>query len=131
MLYLYKILGIGVMKVKVLVTQSCPSLHSSMDCSFPGSSVHEIIQARILEWLPFPSPGDLPDPGIEPGSPAFVIRSISKCCLTFSHHEENIIFCHLTKDHLYLPLSILKATNLHKHEIATGILLSPYILFFN
>ena len=29
-----------------------------------------ILQARILEWLPFPSPGDLPDPGIEPGCPA-------------------------------------------------------------
>ena len=33
-----------------------------------GSSVHEILQARILQWVPFPSPGDLPDPGIEPGS---------------------------------------------------------------
>ena len=42
-----------------------------MDCNLPGSSVHGIFQARILEWLPFPSPGDLPDPGIEPGSPAF------------------------------------------------------------
>ena len=30
----------------------------------PGFSVHGISQARILEWLPFPSPGDLPDPGI-------------------------------------------------------------------
>ena len=42
-----------------------------MDCSLPCSSVHKILQARVLEWLPFPSPGDLPDPGIEPGSPAF------------------------------------------------------------
>ena len=58
------------MKVKVLVTQSCPSLHNSMNCNLPGSSVHEIIQAGILEWLPFPSPGDLPDPGIKPWSPA-------------------------------------------------------------
>ena len=41
-----------------------------MDCSPPGSSVHGILQARILEWLPFPSPGDLPDPGIVPVSPA-------------------------------------------------------------
>ena len=41
-----------------------------MDCSPPGSSVNGILQARILEWLPFPSPGDLPDPGIEPTSPA-------------------------------------------------------------
>ena len=32
----------------------------------PGFSVHRISQARILEWVPFPSPGDVPDPGIEP-----------------------------------------------------------------
>ena len=36
-----------------------------MDCSLPGSSVHGILQARILEWLPFPPPGDLPDSGIK------------------------------------------------------------------
>ena len=40
-----------------------------MGCSWPGSSVHEILQARILEWVARP-PGDLPDPGIEPASPA-------------------------------------------------------------
>jgi len=37
-----------------------------MDCSPPGPSVYEISQARILEWVAFPSPGDLPDPGMEP-----------------------------------------------------------------
>ena len=37
-----------------------------MDCSSPGSSVHEIFQARILGGLPFPPPGDLPNPGIKP-----------------------------------------------------------------
>ena len=31
---------------------------------------HGILQARVLEWVAFPSPGDLPDPGIGPGSPA-------------------------------------------------------------
>ena len=36
-------------KVKVLVTQSCPTLCNPMDCSWPGSSVHGILQARILE----------------------------------------------------------------------------------
>ena len=36
-----------------------------MDCSPPGSSIHGISQARILEGLPFPSPGNLPDLGIE------------------------------------------------------------------
>ena len=40
-----------------------------MDCSLPGSSVHGIFQAKVLEWLPFPSPGDLPNSGVEPGSP--------------------------------------------------------------
>ena len=34
----------------------------------PGSSVHGIFQARILEWIALSSPGDLPDPGIEPTS---------------------------------------------------------------
>ena len=34
-----------------------------------GSSVHGIFQARALEWLPFPPPGLLPDPGIKPESP--------------------------------------------------------------
>ena len=40
-----------------------------MDCSLPGSSVRAILQARIVEWLPFPSPVDFPDPGIEPPYP--------------------------------------------------------------
>ena len=41
-----------------------------MDRNLPGSSVHGIFQARVLEWVANPSPGDLPDPAIELGSPA-------------------------------------------------------------
>ena len=52
------------------VTQSCPTLSDPMDCSPPGFSLHGIFQARISSGLPFPSPGDLPDPGIEPRSPS-------------------------------------------------------------
>ena len=48
--------------------QSCLTLFNSMDCSLPGSSVHGTFQARILEWLPFPPPGDLLNPGIKPAS---------------------------------------------------------------
>ena len=33
------------------VAQLCPTLCNCMDCSLPGSSVHEIFQARILEWV--------------------------------------------------------------------------------
>ena len=32
------------------VAQSCPTLSDSMDCSLPGSSIHGIFQARVLEW---------------------------------------------------------------------------------
>ena len=32
------------------VTQSCPTLSGPMDCSLPGSSIHGIFQARVLEW---------------------------------------------------------------------------------
>ena len=38
-------------RLKVLVTQLCPTLCDPMDCSPPGSSVHGISQARILEWV--------------------------------------------------------------------------------
>ena len=40
-----------------------------MVCSSPDSSVHEIYQGGILEWVAFPPPGDLTDPGTEPRSP--------------------------------------------------------------
>ena len=48
-----------------LKPQLCPTLCNPMDCSSPGSFVHEILQARILEWVSFPSPEDLPNPGQE------------------------------------------------------------------
>ena len=35
------------------VAQSCPTLSDPMDCSLPGSSVHGIFQARVLEWVAF------------------------------------------------------------------------------
>ena len=56
-------------KVKVLVAQWCPTLCDPMDCNPPGSSVY----GRQEYWsgLPFPSPGNLPEPGIEAGSPLF------------------------------------------------------------
>ena len=38
-------------KVKSEVTQSCPTLSDPMDCSLPGSSIHGIFQARVLEWV--------------------------------------------------------------------------------
>ena len=42
------------LKVKVLVAQSCSTLCVTMDCSPPGSSVHGILQARLVEWVAMP-----------------------------------------------------------------------------
>ena len=47
-----------------------------MDYSPAGSSVHGILQARILEWLPSSPPGDFTNPGIEPRSPALQVNSL-------------------------------------------------------
>ena len=46
------------------------------DCSLPGSSVQGILQVRILQWVTFPSPADLPNPGMEPMSPALQVDSL-------------------------------------------------------
>ena len=53
-----------------VIAKSCLTLCHLMDCSLPGSSVHGIFQARILDWLPFPSPGDLPNSGVQSMSSA-------------------------------------------------------------
>ena len=45
-------------------------------CSLPGSSVHGVLQARMLEWIAVPIPGDHPDPGIGPGSPTLQADSL-------------------------------------------------------
>ena len=57
--------------VTVKVAQLCPTLCDPMDCI-----VHGILQARILEWVAFPSPGDLPNPGIKPRSSALQADSL-------------------------------------------------------
>ena len=54
-LYTYFLLNSWLpLKMKVLVAQSCPTLCGSMDQSPPDSSVHGILQARILEWVAIP-----------------------------------------------------------------------------
>ena len=57
------------------VAQSCLIPSDPMDCNPGGSSVHEISQARILEWLANPIPGDLSDPGSKPRSPVFPVSA--------------------------------------------------------
>ena len=63
-------------RVLAKLLQSCLTLCDPMDCGPSGSFVHGILQARILEWVASPSPGDLSDPGIEPGSLALQADSL-------------------------------------------------------
>ena len=60
------------MKVKSQskITQSCPTLSDLMDCNPPGSSVHGIFQARVVEW----------------GAIAFSIKDFSENLLILSHY---------------------------------------------
>ena len=54
----------------MLVPQLCQILCDPLDCSLPGSSVHAILQTKILEWVTISFSRDLPHPGNEPRSPA-------------------------------------------------------------
>ena len=60
----------------VLASQLCPTLCDPIDCNPLGSSVHGILQARILEWVAMTSSRDLPNRGIEPRSPALQADSL-------------------------------------------------------
>ena len=62
--------------VKMKVTQLRWTLCDPMDCRPPGSSVHGILQARILEWVAISFFGDLPNPGINSESPALQSDSL-------------------------------------------------------
>ena len=61
-----------------LVVQSYPALCNPLNCSPPISSVHGILQTRILEWVAMPSSrgSSQPNPGIEPRSPSLQVDSL-------------------------------------------------------
>ena len=85
--------------VYCLVTESCPTLLRPMYCTSPGSSVHGVSQARALDGLPFPSPGDLPDAGIKPVSPALAGGLIT----TEPPGKPKVyVFLYYTHTHIYL-----------------------------
>ena len=52
----------------MLSLKLCLTLWDPMDCSLPGSSLHQVLQERTLEWVAMPSSWILPDPGIKPKS---------------------------------------------------------------
>ena len=69
--HLFQVLQIAAGKLVGVLTQPCLTLCDPMDCSPPGSTVQGISRQEYWSGLPLPSPGVLPDPGIEHTSPAF------------------------------------------------------------
>ena len=62
--------------VVVLIAQLCPILCNPVDYSWPGSSVHGTLQARILEWVAIPCSRGSSDPGTEPRFPTLQVDSL-------------------------------------------------------
>ena len=89
---------------EVLVTQSCPTLCNAMDCRPLGSSVHGVSQARYWSGLPFPSPGDLSDPGIciscIAGRFFYIIVYISYIVYVYTHTHTH------TRTHIYIYIYV-------------------------
>ena len=72
------------------VAQSCLTLCDPMDCSLPGSPSVGFSRQEYWSGLPFPSPGDLPNSGMESGSPALQTDALAskppgKPCFPTSH----------------------------------------------
>ena len=97
-------MGVGQGPVHALL---CLTLCDPVDCSSPGSSVHGVVQPRILQWLLFPTPRNLPNPGVELvslASPALAGRF-------FIIGATSIRYCYITISYLYIILSKFKVNN--------------------
>ena len=66
-----------------------------MDCILPGFSVHEILQARILEWGAKPSSRGLSDLGMEPMPPVSPALQADSLSLATEETQYTILFTHL------------------------------------
>ena len=89
----------------MLVVWSCPTLCDPMDSSLPGSSVHGILQARILNWVAIPLSKGSPDPEIEPRSPLLQADSLSSEPLGKPVSKPNS--CYLLKEKEALPFYLI------------------------
>ena len=75
-LWLHKVTKCSDLTRHLLVAQQCPTLSNPMGYSPPGSYVHGILQARILEWVAIPFSRETSQPGIEPSSPTLQADSL-------------------------------------------------------
>ena len=82
-------------KMLFLVTKLCPTLCNSIYCSPPSPLSMGFPRQEYPNGLPFPSSGDLPDPGIESASPAWQVDSLPLShlgsALTLDSYSKNCI----------------------------------------
>ena len=92
MLLLVRDTGVFSICVHAKLIHSCPTQQPYGLCSLPGSSVRGILQARILEWVAMPPPGDLPDSGIKTISltPSALAREFFTTSATWEAHLQYI-----------------------------------------
>ena len=89
-------------RVKVLVAQLCLTLFDPMDCSLPGSSIHGILQGRILEWVAIPS-----SRGSSPPRDWIPVSCIGRWILYhLSHWEVQYTGLQLLSKNSHLPLKL-------------------------
>ena len=108
-----------------VVTQSCLTLNTRMDCGPPGSSLHGVLQARILEWVTISFSRDLPIPGIEPKSlrsPALAGRFFSTSATNPfpQEHRENKPQQHSSQRRQWQPTPVLLPGKSHGRRSLVG-----------
>ena len=95
-----------------------------MDCSPLGSSVHGILQARILDWVAIPFSRGLPDPGIEPRSPVLQADSLP----SESPGKSNKEFCYDVNNWSYI--NILQQGGTTQGKLRKGVLVNKESRYF-
>ena len=96
-----------------VATQSYPTVCDPMDCSPPGSSVHGILQQEHWSGLPFPTPGDLPNPGIEPTSAVFAALAGGPLLLSHLGSPQTFLYTPIIQIQITPLYAIADVTHLH------------------
>ena len=105
------------------VAQLCPSLCHPMDCSLPGSSVHGIFQATILEWAAI----SFSRGSSQPRDQTQVSRSVGRCFYHLSHQgsqKKNYTFSNFK---LFMLLFLIELSS--RHLIKYHTLLMPLLYY--
>ena len=114
--------------------QSCPILCNLRDCSLLGSSAHEILQARMLEWVAMPSSRASSIKPMSPPSPALAGGSLplappGKPVNTFSSHKQRIaclVFYSSHKFHLSNKFSSIQCGHLLHLQCSSALFTSNF-----